>query len=401
MTQIKKYKVLYLTCLENTQNNDIHQSQIMGLRGKGVDYTFLFLSPRFILGKAGFSINKNRYHEKDVKEVKIPLFSANLVMYLFLIPYFLLIASPVLIYYIHKENAQIVHCRNLLSSLLAVFCKVCLLQKIVVVCDPRSVYVEEGVIIGRFKYNGITYKGWKIIERWIYRNSDYCLGLSENFTDYLMQSNEHSLFIPAIVRPSFVFDIKKRQELRDKMGLTNNQYVCIYVGSIGQWHSVDALIKSLKIFRDSIQGKDEMKVVFLSGNKTACKEISNSFSADEVLKCGRVSPEEVYEYLLVADWGIVPGSDHSGYCYDLLYETMLSSKAEEFLSVGLPIIVSDRIVSLANLLNKYNAGVVINNGIIDAVNSEFDRDTISKVFHDMFNADVVVSQYSELYENLI
>lgn len=401
MTNNKRPRVLYLTCLEYTLNNDIHQSQIIGLRGKEVDYLFLFISPLFIWGRAGFDINRNKYTQEDVKEVKVPFFSANLVMYLFLIPFFLLIASPILLYFIHKEKIEIVHCRNLLSSFLAVFCKIFLFQKIKVICDPRSVYVEEGVIIGRFKYNGITYRGWKILERWIYRKSDYCLGLSENFADYLRQSNEKSLFIPAIVRPSFVYDKVKRNELRHEMGLTNNQHVCIYVGSIGQWHSVEALINAINLYKDSIQDGEEMKVVFLSGNKSACEEIKRNFSEKDILMCGRVSSEKVYEFLLVADFGIVPGSKNCGYCYDLLYKTMLSSKAEEFLSVGLPIIVNERIVSLANMMEKYGAGIVIKSDRIETKNIVFNRDSISKVFHEMFEASVIISQYKKLYEKLM
>lgn len=398
---MNQIKVLYLTCLENTYMNNIHQNQVIGLRGNGVDYTFLFISPFFILGKSGFSVNKNSYKDKDIKEVKIPIFSANFNLYLFLIPYFLIIACPIFLYYVYKSKADVVHCRNLVSSLLAVFCKVFLFQKYKVVCDPRSVFVEECVIIGRFKNNGITYRTWKRIERWIYKNSDSCCGLSENFVDYLSDFNKNSFFIPAIVQPTFVYNDEKRQNLRKKFRLSEKQHVCIYLGSIDLWHSVDTLVTIIDSYKKTLPQGDEIKVVFLSGNKKAAQIICNHYSGNDILKCGRVNPNEVMDYLLLADFGIVPGSANEGYCYDLLYNTMLSSKAEEFLSVGLPVIVNKRIVSLVKMIIDQQFGLVFDGKEIVQTPIMKSREEMSYYFNQLFNAHTVVKQYQDLYNYLI
>ena len=394
-------KVLYLTCLENTYMNNIHQNQIMGLRGHGVDYSFLFISPFFILGKAGFGINRNKNMDEDVKEVKIPIFSANFNLYLFLIPYFLIIACPILLYYVSKEKPDVIHCRNLISSFLAVFCKVFLFQKYKIVCDPRSVFVEECVIIGRFKYNGITYNVWKKIEKWIYKKSDCCCGLSDKFVDYLSNYNKNSYFIPAIVQPSFVYNEDKRKALREKFELRENQHVCIYLGSIDLWHSVDSLIKAIDCYRDSLPQGDSIKVVFLSGNKNASQVICSHYNSDVLLKCGRVSPNEVMDYLLLADFGIVPGSNNKGYCFDLLYNTMLSSKAEEFLAVGLPIIANRRIPSLVKIIKEQHVGLIFSGSEMIFSPIEKSREEVSSYFNNMFNAKTIVGQYKNLYESLL
>lgn len=400
MKEEKPNNVLYLTCLENTVKNDIHDSQILGLKNNGVPYIFLFLSPRFIWGRAGFSVNKNKFTNSAIKEVKLPLFSANLVMHVFIIPYFLIVACPILLYYIHKEHIGIVHCRNLVSSLLAVFCKVCLFQNIKVVCDPRSVYVEEGVIIGRFKYQGFNYRVWKKLERWIYKMSDYCLGLSDNFTNYLKRYNPNSTFIPAVVRPSFIYDSHKRESLREELRLTPQHHVLIYVGSIGQWHSVEMLIKSIDAYKKSLDSDGVIRIIFLSGNTSACEEIKRHYSNEEIIKCGRVTPGEVLNYLQVSDLGIVPGTNKDGFCYDLLYETMLSSKAEEFLAVGLPIIVNKRIVSLDNMLRKQHYCIEFDGENVFCQPINRSRSELSIYFNTMFNAKTVVGRYEKLYESL-
>ena len=333
--------------------------------------------------------------------MKLPLFSANLVMHVFIIPYYLIVACPVLLLFIHKEHIKIIHCRNLVSSLLAVFCKICLFQNIKVVCDPRSVYVEEGVIIGRFKYQGLNYRAWKKIERWIYKKSDYCLGLSDNFAGYLKQYNLHSAFIPAVVRPSFIYDSNKRESLRIELGLTTQHHVLIYVGSIGQWHSVEMLIKSIDAYKKTLDSDGLIRVIFLSGNSNACDEIIKHYSEEEIIKCGRVTPVEVLNYLQVADYGIVPGTNKGGFCYDLLYETMLSSKAEEFLAVGLPIIVNKRIISLNSMLQEQHYCIEFDGENVFCQPITRSRSEMSVYFNTMFNAKTVVGRYKALYDGLM
>ena len=60
-----------------------------------------------------------------------------------LIPYVLLWSTPIVAYHVVKFKPQILHCRNLLSSFVAVFLQKLLGFKYSVIADPRSVYPEE------------------------------------------------------------------------------------------------------------------------------------------------------------------------------------------------------------------------------------------------------------------
>lgn len=57
-------KVLYLTVLENTEKNHIHENQVLTLQSSNVDYRFLFISPLFILNRMNCKINRNEYLDK-------------------------------------------------------------------------------------------------------------------------------------------------------------------------------------------------------------------------------------------------------------------------------------------------------------------------------------------------
>ena len=397
-------RVLYFNCMEITKNNNIHQNQVFGLANKGVDYHFYFLSPMFIITRSGFSINLSKSNKErvDTSETIIPLPSPMGLMYLFLIPLFLIVAIPPFYIKLRRVKPQIVHCRALLSAFLAVCVRKVTSLNYKIVCDPRSVYVEECVIHGAYSMNSFNYRGWKKIERRIYRNSDVCIGLSEYFSDYLKKYNHNSYYVPALVQDDLMYDKSIREEERFNLHLSDKDIVFTYIGSIGKWHSIELYIDCLKKCQSNIPKGYNMKIILLTGNQRAIKMLFENFSSDVILKTGQVPPQEVKKMLCASDYGIVPGSNREGYCYDLLYATMIASKAEEFLASGLPVIVNSRIASLAKMVYDNQAGFSFTD---DAFNINFERKfdhfAISTVFNQEFRASKVVGQYNKIYQEIV
>ena len=404
MSNMKSLKVLYFTCMEITKNNNIHQNQVFGLADKGVDYFFYFMSPMFIITRSGFSLNfsKQNKDRSDTDESIIPIPSIMVLMHLIIIPFFLLITVPLFFLKIKKIKPQIVHCRALLSTFVAISAKKTFGLKYKIVCDPRSVYVEECVIHKAFRMNGINYKGWKKLERWIYRNSDACIGLSDYFADYMKASNPKSYFVPALVQDHLVFDEKLRESMRQEYELTDKNIVFVYIGSIGTWHSIKLYIECLKRCRAMLPKEYNMKIILLTGNKRAIEELTNSFSSEQILMTGQVPPSEVKKVLCASDYGIVPGSDLKGEHYDLLYATMIASKAEEFLASGLPILVNSRIASLAKMIQECHAGFSFSeDSFIVDFKEKFNHAKISDHFNHEFRATGVVNKYKKIYQDIL
>lgn len=392
-------KVLYLTALENTYNNDIHANQVLGLNGHGVDYTFLFVSPLFILNRKGFSINKNNFRAENTIEVKVPILSYHLCMHAIVIPYFLMVSLIPFICKVKSIKPDVVHCRNMCSTLLAVFARNFTKIRYKIVCDPRSVYVEECVITNTFRFNGLNYRIWKKLESILYKKSDACIGLSNYFKHYLSKNNPNSYFIPAVVSDKSVFSEAERDKVRRHLNISEKDIVFCYIGSIDLWHSADKLFYYFDKIKDSINQGYNFKIVFLSGNTKVCNDIIKRYGEHTIVKSGRVKPSEVLNYLLLSDFGMVPGSDNCDECYNLLYKTMISSKAEEYLVAGLPIFVNPNISSLAELVKENRAGVDSISDVMSAL--EYDRKQISQTFVRMFGVSRVVSQFKEVYEIIL
>lgn len=396
-------KVLYLTVLENTENNNIHENQIFTLRSSNINYRFLFISPYFILNRFGFRINRNKYFSADCSEFKIPICSFNFYLYIVLIPYLFLCTFPIVIYYIIKFKPQIIHCRNLLSVFIVTSIRKIFRFRYSIIADPRSVYPEEGVIIKRWKFARFNYRVWKKIEKWSFGYADACIGLSDYFKVYLQKYNKNSYYIPAVVNESKKTDIHERAFIRSEFGINEDDTVLIYVGSIGLWHDVDLFIQMVERI---VQDNNNLKIIALSSSKELKMKLEHIFDSKCVF-CGTVPPKDVKKYLSIADFGVLPGSLKCGYEYELLYKTMIASKAEEYLCAGLPIIVNERILNLKEYVDKYNWGIVyhIHEKVSEALHLKQytleERERISTKAINIFGVCVVKTQLLNLYTQIL
>ncbi len=242
----------------------------------------------------------------------------------------------------------------------------------------------------------------KRLERWTFKNAHACIGLSTGFTDYLMGFNPNSYYIPAVVSESLRFNPGYREAQRQNFRLEKTDFLFIYVGSIGLWHDANLLIQLLQTLRQLLQ--DHFKVMALCSSSKLKTELTQHFGK-QCLFCGSVPPPSVKHYLAMADFGIIPGSLYQGEAYQLLYDTMLASKAEEYLCSGLPVICSDRIVNLARYIDQYQWGTVYDTQRMEfkseiKLYSATERKRISQQAIQMFGLQGIQKQLFTLYQKL-
>ena len=161
---------------------------------------------------------------------------------------------------------------------------------------------------------------------------------------------------------------------------------------------MEKLTSYLDQILNDLADNTNFKIVFLSGNEKACKSLIEKFGQNRFVRCGRVKPTEIIDFLLLSDYGMVPGSDNEGPCYDLLYKTILSSKAEEYLVAGLPIIVNPRIESLVSFVEDNESGLVAGESLD---NCHFSRNCISQKALDLFSVEKVVDSYNNIYMKIV
>lgn len=374
---------LYLCVMENTENNNIHNNQIFPLIK---NMKTLFISPLFIVSRSKIGLNRNKFPNLSVDEVKIPLFSYNFLMHPFLFPFFLMLSVPILLFYIKKNEINTIHCRNLLSSVLAVTIKKYFYNNINVISDFRGHYPEEGVILNRWKHNSTSFRFWKWLEKKSLIHSTSCTFISNSMKSYYNEifPRDDYFFAPAIVDTKyFYFCPELRNEIRNKYRITDDEIVYIYTGSYGQWHDLGVFYSMLEahIKEYSIES---YRVFILSGQKSEQYSEYEDMHSTLTIK---VAPHEVNKYLCGADVGVLPGTQKTSISYDLLYKTMVSSKVEEYFCTGLQVLSNPRIGEVKALSELTIASVV-----------KFDRSSRGAFYQDIFSSTVVGKLYERLYQ---
>jgi glycosyltransferase involved in cell wall biosynthesis len=392
--------------MENTENNAIHENQIISMLDDIPDLKCLFLTPLFILNKKGFRLSLNKRQGRKIKEVKLPLLSYNFYMNPFLIPFLVLFSIPYLFLYIKKNNIKVIHCRNYLSTLLGLICKR-FFPELKIISDPRGIYPDEGAIIGRWKFKGVVHKTWKLIERWLFNNSDQVFALSKGMQLYIKELGINSIYIPAIVDENkFSFSSTDRDDIRSKLNFSSNETIYVYSGSIGLWHDAELLSQAIYGHQKTI--KNKQYTILILGGRDNTKNYLYSCGHKKVLQL-TLKPCDVAKYLAASDLAILPGQfGHEKYNDTL--RTMISSKAEEYLVSGLPILCNYQIQEVINITKEKKLDVsfnkscdVIDKGCSISLNDRrsIDRISDSNYFSTMFSKKNVIVNYCKVYKCLL
>jgi hypothetical protein len=402
--------ILYLNALESTASNNLHKNQVLSLKETFTGPTFkvLFLSPLLILSKKKIGLNKNKFG-KEADEIKIPLASYNHYLSWFVIPYFLLISVAALLFYIKKNKYRpaVIHTRGYPATLTAYYYKRFFDKKVQILFDPRSVYPEEGVIIGRWSYNSVSFNTWKRLEKKLSRESAAIFALSMGMQEYFSAFNPKVYFLPAIVDTrKFNFSASVRNKYRQELGIKDDEILLIYSGSIGLWHNEENLFKAVSELLDAMKERT-FRLYILTGQQVSTKPYSALSNLTET-KVFSVPGKEMPGYLNAADIGILPGSDITGPAYELLYKTMISSKVQEYLSVGLKVIISNRISEVADLAFQKNIGFIFENKSGKYVNDlqepvlpDEKRSSLSLELGESYSLEKIANGYYSEYKKYI
>ncbi|RRS06909.1 hypothetical protein EAG18_19710 [Pseudoalteromonas sp. J010] len=386
--------------MENSEGNAIHENQIMPISDID-DVSFLFLTPAILLNKKGVKFSFSRRQGKKVKDVKVPFPSYFFYMTPFLLPLFLIYSVPIVAFHMAKKDTKVVHCRNYLSTLVAVFCKL-FIGDLKIISDPRGIYPDEGAIIKRWKFGGFSYSIWKRIETWMFQKVDKVFSLSEGMSKYVESSIDNSDFIPAMVDESrFKFSQADRIEVRSNLNIKDDEVVYVYCGSIGLWHNVKLLADAITAHHKMHNGS--YKVLILGGADSTKTQLMD-FGIENILQL-TVKPEKVSKYLSCADIGVLPGQVQSD-IYTNTMQTMISSKAEEYLVNGLPILCNTQITEVMKILKQKELDIAFcSKNMLIETGSTFKsnlekRSQDSEFYSSMFSKSVILEKYNRSYECL-
>jgi glycosyltransferase involved in cell wall biosynthesis len=349
---------------------------------------------------------KARLKDSDLRVIIIPVITfsktANYFYAKWAVLIFIVLPQALfwLFFIVLFKKIEIMHCRSYIATLSA-----CLLKaifRIKVIFDPRSPFIEEAILSEKIRKGTLSHKLWLFFESFIVRKADIVVVIADSFVQYFktISSTAKFVMIPNNVDTNkFAIDILIRKDLRKQFGFSDKDIVLCYSGSLGkQWN--DPAVYG-KFASSMLKQMSDYKFLFLTTQKDNLEsELIKRNIDKDCYKIYSVSLEDMPHYLSVADYGL-----------NLMQhdDIRLSIKTVEYLSMGLPLIITTNVKGAMEIVRKYGVGYAIEK--LDDINfQEFNecvanRELISKRCREAavkyYSTEVVGNKYSKLYKSML
>lgn len=349
--------VLYLTY--DGLTDSLGQSQILpyiiGLRKKGFCFTIISFEKWDKLIKNGDSI-KDIVVENDIIWFPLtftsypPVFSKIYDLWRF---------KKKAIQICKSRNFNFIHCRSYVSAQIGLYLKRKLGLKFIF--DMRGFWVDERIDGKIWNKNNplyyLMYKWYKGKEKTLLKNADSIISLTFAAKKYLTNNfelNSEITVIPCAVDLELFKPCNSqiRKIYRKKLNLRDNDYIIVYLGSIGTWYMLEEMLDFYNVV-SSI--KPEAKFHFLTTNNPdliISKAQERNITLDKII-INSAKRNEIPKYLAAADVSI--------FFIKPYFSKMASSptKHGELLGCNIPVICNQGIGDLDEIIENSNTGVIV------------------------------------------
>ena len=213
-----------------------------------------------------------------------------------------------------RENVDILHARIHVPALMGALAKkISRRKKPKLLFDIRGFFPEEYTDAGVWKENGWLYRSVKRVEKWIFKQSDGFVVLTEKAREILFPESKKTGFdkqgrpvevIPCCVDLNRFRSVNEssRGEMRKKLDV-EDRFVIAYIGSFGGWYMTDEMIE----FFAAAHRKDPQTFVLIltqRGTEKVVEKLRDKGFADKDFYVESVDHREIPRLLSVSDVAI-------------------------------------------------------------------------------------------------
>ncbi len=261
------------------------------------------------------------------------------------------------------EGVDILHGRVHVPTLIGALARQRTKQKPKLLFDIRGFFPEEYTDAGVWPENGWLFRTAKRVERWLMRESDGFVVLTENARGILFPESKETGFDssgrPVEVIPCCV-DFEKRfgdqtgqsrDDLRRQLGIEGRR-VYTHIGALGGLYLTSDIADLLQTARELDPGTYALFLTQTSPDLIIPELRKRGFGDDDFF-VGRVAPAEIPRYLRASDVGL--SFVKAGYAT----ASRSPTKIPEYLACGLPIIANSGVGDVDALINDNGVGVLV------------------------------------------
>ncbi len=309
--------------------------------------------------------------------------------------------------YIKKHHIDFLHCRSYSAGLLGLLIK--LIMGIPYIFDPRSLWIEEQILIGAWKRGSLIHKFWLLLQQHIVSNAKRTVVVSDTMVSYykhltpnieVIYTTASDIFFRS--SPSQIPDSEKDKIVSLKQMKQCHTLLVFSTNRFNQWNNLDYLLQKYKTLRNYIP---KPRLVIIS--RTSKNIIINSAQKHNI------SLEEIW----AEEFTIKTMKTALSLChYGLLVmpnfafmNSIMSIKFAEYLASGLPVICDPHLGGAAHVINQHNVGMLITNNKSDNrimfknMNSSYAQIShhCKSIAKKLFSVDAHAKKYVTLYRDII
>jgi len=311
---------------------------------------------------------------------------------------------------LNKEYSfSMVHCRSYLSALIGLSMK--RRFKTAFLFDMRGFWADERVDGNIWNLKNPVYRWvyhfFKAKEKVFFSTADHIISLTnEGKKEILSWNGFENLTDKISVIPCCVdivkFD-KKRVSTemlkvkKSELGISDSQFILGYVGSIGTWYMLEEMLSFYK--RSSKSLTNPLFLFVTKENENDIYRLSDNMDIPRkeiiVTSCYH---NDMPLYMSLFNCSI--------FFIKPVYSKKASSptKQGELMAMGIPVICNDKVGDTADIVRKYNSGLVISSEKInESVISDytFSESNAIEGAQEYFGLEKGVNTYGEIYKKII
>ncbi len=263
---------------------------------------------------------------------------------------------------IDNEHIDLLHCRIHIPALMAAVARKFSRKNPKLLFDIRGFFPEEYTDAGIWPENGWLYRAVKRVEKWLLKESDGFVVLTEKARQILfpesVDSGRDKLGRPVEVIPCCV-DLQRfataddisRENVRRELDI-HDRFVFVYIGSFGGWYLTNEMLDFLRVAK---QQNEKAFALIITQRET---EKAENMLRDAGLHQGdhlviSVTPQQIPRFLKAADVAI----SFIKSCYSK--QAASPTKIAEYLAAGLPVVSNAGVGDLDELIDGEKVGVIL------------------------------------------
>ena len=296
---------------------------------------------------------------------------------------------------IRIEKPDIIHAHLHEGAFLGLICRG--LFRIPMIADFQGSLVGELLDHRFIRHNKGLYKTFKYIEHKIHQFSKSMITSSRQAADLIKKSYlfDHERMIPVedgVNLERFV-PMKPVHGLRKKLGIKEDKKIVIYVGILNEYQGIDYLLEAIRLIKD-----DSIHFLIVGFPEESYIEKAKALDIlPRTTFTGRVSYEQIPDYLSIADVGISPKTS----------ESEANGKLLEYMAMGIPTIVFDSFVnkeilgdcgSYARMRDSASLAQTVKETVGSLNDNETLKSDLRKRAEELFSWESKVDTIEKLYE---